>query len=252
MTVGTYEWTTRTGGRLNGPDLVRFLAAAAASQLALMPGRTAAGLGLHQERLARLDLESMRLPDSSAARDADALCAELPVHIANHSRRSYLWSLALAQHDGLRCDEELLYVGSLLHDHGVPGALARRDECCFTLSSARTTTEVARGAGWPEERTRAVAAAITLHLNAAVSPALGVEAHLMNAGIALDVVGLRRWHVDQSTAVAIVARHPRAGFTRKWLRDFTALAAAAPRTRPAALLRYAGFGLLLRHAPYDE
>lgn len=250
--IGTLDWTRRTGGRLRRAEIARFLAGGMRSQLKLMPAQATAALGLRRDRLASLDLDELRLPDSAAARAAEELCDEQPAYLRNHARRSYLWAAALARHHGLTYDEEVTYVGALVHDYGVPGAVAERDERCFTLRSAEAAHEAGRRGGWESERADAAAEAITLHLNPAVGPEMGMEAHVMHAGIALDVVGMRRWEIDDATADAILALHPRAELKRELRGAFGEHASHAPRCRVHVLLRYGSFGLLVRRAPFAQ
>jgi hypothetical protein len=55
------------------------------------------------------------VPDSLLARRAEELVREVsPPFLANHCRRCFEWSTALAQRDGVRFDAELLYVGAAL------------------------------------------------------------------------------------------------------------------------------------------
>jgi hypothetical protein len=250
--VGTRDWMARTGGRLSGREQARFLMLGMRSQMAQMPERVAAALGLRRARLASIDLDDLRLPDSPAAREAGELCAELEPHLENHSRRSYLWSAILARHDGLTIDEELVYVAALLHDHGVPRAIESRDSRCFTVTSAATAVELAERHGWDRARAEAAAEGITLHLNPYVPPEQGVESHVLNAGIALDVGGLRHWQVDRATKDAVVARHPREGFKRRFPAELREHARHAPGCRAHVLMRRAGFGAMIRTAPFRD
>jgi hypothetical protein len=252
MEIGSLRWAESTGGRLSRSELVRFLAVGMRSQLGMLPARVTAALGLRRAQLASLDLEHLRLPDSKAAQEAEAICSELPTYLASHSQRTYLWGSALGTHDGLDYDEELLYISCLLHDRGLPPAVERRDEKCFTLASASVADEHARRSGWPKERAASLSEAITLHLNPWVSAAQGIEAHLLNAGAAVDVAGLRRWELHPETVTAVVRRHPRADFKRQFRAAFGAHAQAAPRCRVHTLLRYGLFGPMIRHSPFDE
>lgn len=250
MEIGTRDWMERTGGRLSAREQSQFLLAGMRSQMRQMPERAAAALRLRRDRLARVDLDGIRIPDSPAARDAEELCAELEPHLANHSRRSYLWSAILARHDGLSVDEELVYVGTLIHDHGLPRAIETRDRRCFTVTSAATAAEVARRHGWDGARADAVAEGITLHLNPYVPREQGTEAHVMNAGIALDVAGLRHWQVDRVTKDAVLARHPREELKRRFSAQLRDHARHAPGCRAHVLMRRAGFGAMIRTAPF--
>ena len=66
----------------------------------------------------------VRIPDSAAARDAEALARDAEAlardasstMLYGHAVRSYLYAALLADRDGTRHDEELLHVGCVLHD----------------------------------------------------------------------------------------------------------------------------------------
>lgn len=250
--IGTLRWAESTGGRLSRRDLTRFLAFGLRSQLKLIPARTTAALHLRRRPLAALDLETVQPPDSKAALEAEKTCAELPSYLAHHSHRTYLWARALGVHDHLDHDDELLYIACLLHDSGLPPAVSDQHPICFTLAGARCADQHTQQFDWPEESRDILAEAITLHLNPWVSPAQGAEAHLLNAGAALDVAGLRHWELDPSTVAAVVGRHPRRGFKREFGGAFRRHAAAAPGCRIHVLLRYGLFGPMIRYAPFDE
>ncbi len=252
LDVGTRDWMARTDGRLSGREQMRFLMVGVRSQMRQMPQRVAAALGLRRDRLAHAELDDLPIPDSPAAREADELCAELEPHLENHSRRSYLWAAILARHDGLTIDDELVYVAALLHDHGLPRAIESRDSRCFTVTSAAAAAEVARRHGWDAGRVDAVGEGITLHLNPHVPVEQGVNSHVLNAGIALDVGGLRHWEVDRPTKDAVVARHPREGFKRRFASELREHGRHAPGCRAHVLMRRAGFGVMIRTAPFGD
>jgi len=66
------------------------------------------------------DIASVRIPDSRAAIEAERLCREeSPPVLYAHALRSYFFAWLLGKRDGLRFDEELLYVGCVLHDIGL-------------------------------------------------------------------------------------------------------------------------------------
>ena len=238
--VGTLAWARRTDGRLSGRDLAEVLAQAVRSQSALLPQRAAAALGLRKDRLARVDVRDIAIPDTPLARSAVEAAEVMSPPLVAHSHRTYLWGMVLAGHDGMSPDPELLYVASLLHDAGLPQAVSRGTDRCFTLDSA----EMAEGIGAPA----AVAEAITLHLNPEVERERGPEARMLNAGAALDVVGMRRWEVHPDTIWAVHDRHPRGDFLGALHPLFRAHAAAAPRCRVHALYRFGAFGPMTKLA----
>jgi hypothetical protein len=127
-----------------------------------------------------------------------------------HCHRTYVWATLLAWCDNLRADPELLYVASMLHDLALTDQ--HRDAnpmICFGARAGVLASEWTRERGWPEHRCATIGDAISLHLNSRVDAAHGPEARALQAGAALDVLGLRMWELDGTTLDAVHARYPR-------------------------------------------
>ena len=75
---------------------------------------------------------------------------------------------------------------------------------------------------------------ISLHLNSRVDAEHGPEAQALQAGAALDVLGLRMWELEGATLDAVHARYPRLDMLTG-LADFQA--EARPDTRTQLLTR---------------
>jgi hypothetical protein len=103
---------------------------------------------------------------------------------------------------------------------------------------------------WGEARQEALAEAIVLHLNVRVSLAHGAEAHLLNAGTALDVTGARFWEIHPATAAAVVARVARLDMKRELWAVWKAEADAHPGSRARFLNRYLQFRQRIEGAPF--
>ncbi len=242
--VGTLEWAKRTGGRLSGGDRLRLLGQVVA-QASVLSSRL-------KKRRTAADLDSVRIPDSRIARDAEELCREVsPPHLLQHCQRTYLWGSLLGRQGGIRYDEELFYVASLLHDLGAASRYPGEDLHCFGVVSAMAARDFVRARGW-EARARAVAEAISLHLNVRVGLEQGPEAHLLSAAAALDVTGLRVWELDRGTIGAVLARHPRLDFAREIDAFMRREKEARPDGRVHFLYRYLLFGQLIRRCPLDR
>jgi hypothetical protein len=224
------------------------------TQVAALSDRALFALGIGRDELARLDLESLRLPDTAAAKDAEAVARELPPWLWQHSQRSYIWALALAQLDGIGgYDEEALYVACLLHDAGIPAAAEKRLDACFTLGSAELAEGCASRAGWPEDRRERLCESITIHVNPSVDPERSLEGHLLAAGATLDGVALRRyWNMDPAFAAAVLERHPRLGMKKELRPLLREHARAAPHARIAFMWRWGRLGTLVSRAPFAE
>lgn len=238
--LGTMDWARRTGGRLSRRDQLNQLFLAARARLAArMTVRRPAPAARHVQ-LAEAP------PDSTFTKAAFAVASELSSDVLlAHCMRTWLWSDLLAQAEQLRHDAELLYAACILHDLGLtPEHWCRRTEC-FAVEGAYAALDLGLAHGYP--RAEELANAVCLHLNAAVPVTLGVEAHLLHAGAAMDIaaIGAKRLPADARTEV--LRRHPRNGFLDEIAQLGVTQAAARPRSR-IALLRRVGLITIARHA----
>ena len=253
--IGTLVWAERTRGELAWRETLALLADAVALQLRVLPAQLHWRLGLPDRRRPALDPAAIRAPDSAAAKAAEAHCREVsPPYLVNHCLRTYLWGRLLAAEWKLALDDELFYVASLLHDLGITPryALGSGDAPCFAVRGAAGARRLAATSGWPAERARRLAEAITLHLNVRVGLEHGPEAHVLNASTALDVTGLRYWEVPPESARAVVERVPRLDMKRAIWTVWKAEADRHPRCRGRFLNRWLQFGARVRTAPFAE
>jgi hypothetical protein len=141
----------------------------------------------------------------------------------------------------------------VLHDLGLTDAHSGREPRarCFAVEGARAAHALVGAHGAGEDRARAVAETISLHLNVTVPVRLGPEAHLLSKGVTLDVVGRRLHQVPAETTASVLSRWPRRGFRR----ELTAATARQEAMRPAsraALLNRLGFAALIDANPLDR
>jgi hypothetical protein len=157
-------------------------------------GRAARALGL-RPRAVSLALAEAPVPRTPLVAAAERALAPAPRWVLAHSMRTYLWGWLLGVRDGLRPDAELLLVASLLHDLGL---IHRDGAACFALRGAELARAIVVAAGADASVAERVADAIARHLN--VAPGGDVEARLVGAGAALDVVGARWCTRGRATA----------------------------------------------------
>ena len=152
MLIGSLEWATATSGNLTSADRVRFLAPILRTTVQYTAGRLRMALGLLPPRVGTLDLDRLVLPDSKLADDALRECREtLTPSMQNHSLRTFVFGLALANLDGVRLDVEHLYVASLLHDIALETPTPGR---CFAVVGAERALAIAQRAGAKEATAR--------------------------------------------------------------------------------------------------
>lgn len=253
-TVGTMRWAEVTNGLLTKRDRQRLLAQALLTRAAALPAKLKGRLGIAPEALARIDLASLRIPDSGVARQADGLMRGLsPPWLANHCMRTYLWGAICAQARRIKFDDESLFVASALHDLGLTPRHACDTPCaaCFAVEGARAAARFALDAGWPDERRHRLSEAIALHLNVRVGLRHGAEAHLLHAGAAMDLVGagIRRLHPD--TVGQVIHAYPRLGFKENIVTAMKAQSQRSPQSR-AGFLMGLGFAGMIRAAPLAD
>jgi hypothetical protein len=248
--VGTLAWSNRTGGQLTGAETRQLLAPLARAHAVNAVGRTAMALRLHSGRRAQVPHRALRIPSSALTKTAEQVGRErLTATVLNHSYRCYSYGVALAELEDIDVDHELLFAAAILHDTGLSAPVAGVD---FTVTSARIALEVAETVGLSTAATETMRTAITLHHSPGVTLADGPEAYLLSAAAGVDVIGLGRWKLPDTTVDSVLAERPRLGFKDEFRARWAAEAAAVPNGRAHLLRRYGAFDLAIRLAPYSD
>lgn len=137
-------------------------------------------------------IDDLNLPRTEliAAADAWVRSLEKPF-LVNHSIRSYVFGRAFGRSQNLEpgqdYDDELLFLGCLLHDVGLtdPGDGDQR----FEVDGADLAVEFLTSNGLSQDRAEIVWDAIALHTSLGIAHRKRPEIALAHAGIGLDVVG---------------------------------------------------------------
>ncbi len=251
--VGTLAWARETGGRLDPGDRLKLLELAAVSLLADAPDLALYRLGRTSRFPPLVGVESLPVPDTSAARRALALLRELaPPFMVNHCLRTYSFSRLIGLGAGLDFDDELLYVASLAHDNGFYGsyATATPEAECFTIRSGRSAADLAMGAGWDPSRTDRVVETVILNANGHVPESRGIEAHLMMRGVLVDVTGVHAWRIHPDDVAEVFRRLPLLDQRERLWPLFKEEADRQPACRGHFADRYLQFGTFVKLAPW--
>lgn len=249
--LGGSAWGRVSGGRLTLMEQMRWTCRALAAQWpALLLGSLPRSSAL-QARWARLDPDRIAWPDTAVVLGAlEQAQAMQPSWLLQHTLRTWSWAVLFAQLDGWRPDPEVLAVACLLHDLELlpTTGLAPAHRCaCFAVASGQVARRYLTAQGWSDERAGAVDDAICLHMNPSVTVDAGLEAHLLHAGAAMDVVGARAAELDSRVRQWVFDRHPRTGFEDGFVDAMRSQARAHPGSRTALLWRL-GLAFAVRRA----
>jgi hypothetical protein len=233
---------------MTGTEKLREFITASRVLLPTVPAQIHLRLGARNPNAVSLGVDEIPIPDSKVAREAEEQCRVVsPPRLFNHCHRTYAWAILLSHRDRLRPDPELLYVASMLHDFALTDTYRDANPMiCFGARGGVTAAEWAKDRGWPDHRCATLADAISLHLNSYVNPKHGAEAQLLQAGAAVDVIGLRLWDLSRETVREVMSRYPMLDFV-KGLAEFEF--ESRPHTRAQLLTRWLMFSTLARHSP---
>ena len=163
--------------------------------------------------------------------------------VANHSVRSYLFAVLLAEHEGLRpqadFDPDLLFFACVLHDLGtspVAGGTQR-----FEVDGADLAAGFLTGNGVGARGVDLVWEAIALHTSPGVAERRGVLAYLTRRGVGIDF-GPGSEFITDEQGQAVHSRYPRLRMVPSLIDEIVRHAGRGPQNAP----RYSIAGELVR------
>jgi hypothetical protein len=184
-----------------------------------------------------LDVDTLP-PDTPAARAALAVATEhLSPALLHHSIRTWYWALGFAEVDGVGpVDDELLYVGAVLHDIALAEVFDSH-RIGYEVAGGEVASVLAAGAGWDPARRAHLAAAIVAHNLAVPLPAGGIEGALLDIATGLDISGSRPDALPADYRSAVLARYPRLDLATAFTGLVVEQAARKPGSEAERLVR---------------
>jgi len=181
------------------------------------------------------------LPDSLAAHAAlDLIGVHESTPIANHSVRTFLFGMLLAEHRGVTdFDPSLLFFSCALHDIGLSD-LGNRSQR-FEVDGADVAADFLAQQGFSAADRGTVWEAIALHTSGGIAERRGPVTDLTRRGVGLDF-GRDAECVSDEQATAIHAAYPRLGMARSLVDEVVGQAKVRPEKAP----RYSFAAELLR------
>ncbi|MFI9560457.1 HD domain-containing protein [Nonomuraea endophytica] len=184
------------------------------------------------------------LPDTPAGRGAVELVRKsVSEPVANHSFRSYVFAVLLAEHEGMKAgaefDADLLFHACVLHDLGTSASAPGKER--FEVEGADMAAEFLRLRGYGTEQVDAVWEAVALHTSGGIADRRGALVYLTHHGIGADF-GLGAEYVTDAQGEALHARYARLNMATALVDDIIRQAARSPEgsdpyTIPGTFLR---------------
>jgi hypothetical protein len=246
--VGTLAWARKTGGRLGFFDRLTLT-----QQAMRVRALRKKQVGMTLPAVC-FDASDYPIPDTNAAKRAIAVTTTLSKpFLLNHCYRSFHFARLLAKANKVPHDLELLFIATMLHDLGLTDSYCggQKGEHCFAVTGARRAREAMQAEGWSTQKLEALEEAIILHLNIQVPlQKHGAEAHLLHAGVMLDMVGARIAEIKGGVE-KVVEMHPRLDHKASVPAAVRHQCSIRPDSRVAFLVKK-GFGELVQAAPFGS
>jgi hypothetical protein len=211
----------------------------------------------------RRELCGVNVPDSPlVARAMEEARTVSEPYLFNHAVRSWLYSVQIAEAQGLRYDEEVVAVSSLLHDLGLTSAY--QGERRFEVEGADAARKLAKAGGIGDRRAQLVWYCVALNATLSISPHAEAEVGICTVGAGADYAGFLYDRIPKESAARILEGFPRLEMKAR-LRDcLCGIARAKPETTYENFIRDFGERFvpgyrprvstvdLLANAPFDE
>jgi hypothetical protein len=211
----------------------------------------------------RRTIGGVTIPDTAlVARAMEEARAVSEPYLFNHAVRSWLFAIQIADLQGVRYDEEVVAVASLLHDVGLT---KRYDgERRFEVEGADAARTLAREQAVDERRAQLIWYCVALNATLSVSPYAEPEVGICTVGAGVDFAGFLSERIPKGTMESILAAFPRLQMKR-WMKEcLCGIARARPQTTYDNFIRdfgerfVAGYKSpvstvdLLSNAPFSE
>lgn len=135
------------------------------------------------------EIAGVRIPDSDICRKAASYVRGLsPPVLYNHCLRTYVFGALVAKSQGAAVDEELLYLGAVMHDLGLTDRFNLGDR--FEVRGADAANAFLREQGIDEHKREIVWDAIALHTSIGIAIRKRPEIAFVHVGAGVDVVGI--------------------------------------------------------------
>ncbi len=190
------------------------------------------------------------VPTSPFADRAAAACRNLlgeSPAMVNHSYRTFQFANALARHDRVSLDEDLLFAAAMLHDVGLD---CPEYGVCFTRLGSRMALELGEASDSDVRGAAIAASAVSHHITPGLRTRMGgPHALYIQRGSLLDLTGTRAIHLPRDFVQEVFEEYHPLGVRREGGARWRAEAAMVCHGRAHLLQRYGKLSWTVRISP---
>ncbi len=176
-----------------------------------------------------MTLSELKLPDTETCRASMEFARDVsPPFLFNHVMRSFGFGRLAAASRRLTVDEEMLFLGSVLHDLGLVKRFTRDDR--FEIDGADAAAAFLEKRGYPDRKIQVIWDAIALHTTPGIPQRKQPEIALVQLGAGIDVGVIPVAMLAEESVARILEDYPRLGFKRAILETLAAMLENKPHT----------------------
>jgi hypothetical protein len=175
------------------------------------------------------EIAGVRIPDSALARKAVDLAYRVsPPVVWTHVVRTFVFGALVGQAQGLRYDEELFFLASVLHDLGLVGEFRGAER--FEVVGADAADAFLKDEGVSPERREIIWDSIALHTSVGIASRKRPEIALVHIGAGVDVIGMGLDRLPPNLVADTIEALPRHDFNKAFFNVLVETIAQAPQS----------------------
>lgn len=249
--IGSREWMNISNGKLSFKEKTQLI-----KQVLLPATISYSKTFTHKHSTTNsFKLTDIQIPDTAIVKEAlSELENTQNQAIINHSWRSYIWGVAIAQNKNWQFDDESLLIASLMHDLGLVEHLDSYTCSCFTFESALRSERLCIKHDYPKDKTDNISNAICLHMNGYLDEDdqnLTKEVILLQQATSCDVIGTDFALFSKQFKEDVLVKYPRSQFNSE-MRKLMALESKINPQSRTALMSKAGLPAMIKMNIYKE
>lgn len=203
----------------------------------------------------------MHHPDTAVCIAAMELARDhSPPFLFNHVMRTFAFGREAGSMQGAQYDEEMVFLGSMLHDLGLVDTFMREDR--FEIDGADAAADFLSRQGYSDKKVAVIWDAIALHTTLGVPQRKQPEIALLQLGAGIDVGAIPRSLITPESVEIILSEFPRLGFKQAFLEAMGQVIRRKPMTgvinlmgdvgREREHLHVPSFCDVVTHAEFDD